>query len=1062
MKLRTVFSLLIVLFLVSTFNITIGFAQEPPQSLRLDGPSTNFAFSPDSTMIATTAKGYSIDGRKVKIWDAETGTLLRSLEHPNVRTFNDVAFSPDSATIATASDDWKVRLWDVKTGEIRHTLIGHNGEVLGVAYSPDGSTLASGSRDDRSVRIWDAATGTIRHTIPNTGHNYYHNIGDGEGYIVYSPDGTTLVTPTYGSVYLIDVATGTLRYTINYGDSVRDVEYSPDGNTLAICGNNGGVQIWDVTTGTRLHRLGHAGWVKSVAYSPDSSTLISGGGEVVRVWDVATGNPIDVLPTGLSEVNGVAYSPDGTTFACATSSGNTYAAAVWDAATRTFLHNLKGHNGSPLRVAYSPDSATLAAMSYWIVLYRFAPPPPPIIFTPSEVADQTFTVGTPVSLTLPFVTGGTAPYTYTLTPIPNGLQFDPTTRELHGTPLAAMDATPVTYTATDTKGASASLTFTITVQDTPSLTDLYMYWADIETNKIQRANLDGTNVQDLLTGFGRPTGITLDISSGKIYWTDSDRAGQYGIHRMNLDGTNIETLVVGEPFVGEQIALDISGGKMYWALQFNKIQRANLDGTNVEDLVIGQEEPRGMALDLPAGKMYWTDLGAGKIQRANLDGSNIEVLVTGLDGPSFIALDVNSGKLYWTDWTSGKVQRANSNGTNLEDIVIGLSSPVGIALDSLNGKMYWVEAGSDKIQRANLDGTNVETLVTGVRFPVGIALSVPQVLAGLRLSPNVIADRTFTVGTAVNLTLPTAIGGTPPYLYNLTPSLPAGLSFDPIANGPGHIGGTPTAAMPATPFTYTATDATSASVSLTFTITVKAGGLPLDVNGDGRVDVLDLVQVALFYGKRGNNLREDVNADGVINVTDLVAVANGIDAVDALSLAVEEGLLLALAEAVELEAIAEAPIAGGEDQHALSLWMTSDNVAAALADVRHLATGDVRLEKGVETVLEELLVLLTEMRAIPDQTALLPNYPNPFNPETWMPYHLAKAADVTVTIHDVRGVLVRALTLGHQAAGVYESRGRAAYWDGRNQLGEPVASGLYFYTLTAGDFTATRKLLIAK
>lgn len=100
--------------------------------------------------------------------------------------------------------------------------------------------------------------------------------------------------------------------------------------------------------------------------------------------------------------------------------------------------------------------------------------------------------------------------------------------------------------------------------------------------------------------------------------------------------------------------------------------------------------------------------------------------------------------------------------------------------------------------------------------------------------------------------------------------------------------------------------------------------------------------------------------------------------------------------------------------------------------------------------------------SIPDTTTLLPNYPNPFNPETWIPYQLATDADVTLTIYDVRGSVVRTLTLGHQSAGVYESRGRAAYWNGRNQQGESVASGIYFYKLTAGDFTATRKLLIAK
>ena len=98
----------------------------------------------------------------------------------------------------------------------------------------------------------------------------------------------------------------------------------------------------------------------------------------------------------------------------------------------------------------------------------------------------------------------------------------------------------------------------------------------------------------------------------------------------------------------------------------------------------------------------------------------------------------------------------------------------------------------------------------------------------------------------------------------------------------------------------------------------------------------------------------------------------------------------------------------------------------------------------------------------PAKTTLLPNYPNPFNPETWIPYQLAKPADVTLTIYNVRGVMVRQLALGHRAAGVYYSRTRAAHWDGKNNLGEKVAAGLYFCTLRAGDFTATRKMLIRK
>ena len=99
---------------------------------------------------------------------------------------------------------------------------------------------------------------------------------------------------------------------------------------------------------------------------------------------------------------------------------------------------------------------------------------------------------------------------------------------------------------------------------------------------------------------------------------------------------------------------------------------------------------------------------------------------------------------------------------------------------------------------------------------------------------------------------------------------------------------------------------------------------------------------------------------------------------------------------------------------------------------------------------------------IPAETALFPNYPNPFNPETWIPYQIAKPADVTLTIYDITGREVRRLALGHRPAGFYRSRGRAAHWDGRNQIGEKVATGLYFYTLTTGEFTATGKMLIQK
>ena len=98
----------------------------------------------------------------------------------------------------------------------------------------------------------------------------------------------------------------------------------------------------------------------------------------------------------------------------------------------------------------------------------------------------------------------------------------------------------------------------------------------------------------------------------------------------------------------------------------------------------------------------------------------------------------------------------------------------------------------------------------------------------------------------------------------------------------------------------------------------------------------------------------------------------------------------------------------------------------------------------------------------PKVTEFLPNYPNPFNPETWIPYQLSKSSDVTLTIYNMRGVVVRKLDLGHKPAGYYTDRKRSAHWDGRNDIGEKVAAGVYFCTFKAGDYTATRKMMIRK
>ena len=140
----------------------------------------------------------------------------------------------------------------------------------------------------------------------------------------------------------------------------------------------------------------------------------------------------------------------------------------------------------------------------------------------------------------------------------------------------------------------------------------------------------------------------------------------------------------------------------------------------------------------------------------------------------------------------------------------------------------------------------------------------------------------------------------------------------------------------------------------------------------------------------------------------------------------------------------------------LEITADSPNPLIGVQPVRHIVTVDDVKNSTIQ--LEELIAY-----EIPAETELLRNYPNPFNPETWIPYRLAEDADVSLTIYDVNGAVVRDIDIGHQTAAVYETRAKAIYWDGRNQFGEQVASGLYFYHLTAGDdFSATRRMVILK
>ena len=209
-----------------------------------------------------------------------------------------------------------------------------------------------------------------------------------------------------------------------------------------------------------------------------------------------------------------------------------------------------------------------------------------------------------------------------------------------------------------------------------------------------------------------------------------------------------------------------------------------------------------------------------------------------------------------------------------------------------------------------------------------------------------------------------------------------------------------------------------------------------DVNQDGTVNILDLVLVGQNLGQKpASNPRADINNDGQVNILDLVLVAEHLG-----------------------EKVAAAPTQMDIIKSTVASTAGIITIQRALRELEALP----EKSHNVKRTIRFLHLWLENANRSVSETKLLPNYPNPFNPETWIPYQLAEAADVSVKIYDVSGRLIRTLSVGFKPVGYYLTRERAAYWDGRNEIGESVSSGVYFIRFVAGAFAATQRIVVVK
>jgi WD40 repeat protein len=291
---------------------TLAASSSAAQIIRLldwyEDRANSVSFSPDSHWLAV---GSSLG---FYVYDARSLALLRFI--PNAEWVRSVAFSPDGASLVSASYDTTIKLWRVSDGTLLQTLRGHSDRVRSVAFSPDGLTLVSASDDD-TVRFWRVSDGTALRTIGTE--------TAGVRSVALSPDGRWLAAGTKdGTVNIRHMPDGTLARALKGHTAwVRGVAFSPDSTLLASVGFDMTVRLWRVSTGELLHTLtGHTTSVLDVVFSPDGQTLVSASEDTsLRLWRVSDGAPLRILKGHTGFVFAAAFSPDGSTLASASADG---------------------------------------------------------------------------------------------------------------------------------------------------------------------------------------------------------------------------------------------------------------------------------------------------------------------------------------------------------------------------------------------------------------------------------------------------------------------------------------------------------------------------------------------------------------------------------------------------------------------------------------------------------------------------------------------------------------------------------------------------------------------
>ncbi len=536
--------------------------------------------------------------------------------------------------------------------------------------------------------------------------------------------------------------------------------------------------------------------------------------------------------------------------------------------------------------------------------------------------------------------------------------------------------------------------------------------------------LAGHTVAFSVTAGGGSLSETSDVSdeNGRAQ-TTLTLGSERGINSVQASVPGVDPVLFNTSIEPEILVAAANRPVMYWIDAGVLYRLAGAKAAQIAEGVNGVAVGRD--------KLYWTSQtgpSAGTIHSANLDGTGATLLTTIKSVPIGIAVDTAGSHLYWTN-SRGRIQRASLNGSGIQNVVQNLSAPMDIVVSA--GFIYWTEDGTT-IRRVNISGQkNTRDVAANLDTVGGLAVGSGNVYwteqtgasSGTINGAELDGTQFATLATLQSAPMGIAVDTTGSKLYwtNSRGRVQSG-----NLNGSG-IKNVVTGLISPSQLVIGGANTDTEMVMKQPTQPAKKDTSAYDVNGDGTVDNTDASLVAAAMGT--SEAKYDVDRSGTVDFLDLLLVFDNRD-----------------------DAAAGAPTVLGMKLSAVQRDVIEEQIDLLLA------TND-RSPAAMRTLVYLQQLLAT---ARPEKTQLLANYPNPFNPETWIPYQLARDTTVKITIYTPQGVVVRTLELGHQSAGYYTGRDRAAYWDGRNALGEPVASGVYFYQFETDDLSSMRKMVILK